>query len=123
LPNDQKKTPVSKTITIATAIPNLLNNHQYHGSLPNNNQNHRNLLNNHQNEGSSLSKNHQNHSIVSERTARAAAICKTTLEAPEQRYAVKTGLRLSRPQPGISLIKLSLAGKNLIIPSQGEYGK
>jgi hypothetical protein len=38
-------------------------------------------------------------------------------------YTVKKGWRFSHPQPaGMSLSKISLAGNNLIIPAQGEFG-
>jgi hypothetical protein len=35
---------------------------------------------------------------------------------------VKKGSRFSRSPAGMSLTKLSLAGNNLIIPAQGEFG-
>jgi hypothetical protein len=38
------------------------------------------------------------------------------------RCTVKKVYRFSRPQPGCQPIKLSLAGNNLIIPDQGEFG-
>jgi hypothetical protein len=38
-------------------------------------------------------------------------------------YTVKKGLSFSPPRPaGMSLTKLSLTGKDLIIPGQGEFG-
>jgi hypothetical protein len=43
------------------------------------------------------------------------------LSRPQSTYTVKKGIRFPSPA-GMSLTKLSLAGKNLIIPVQGEFG-
>ncbi len=40
-----------------------------------------------------------------------------------QEVHCKKGQRISRPQAGMSLTKLSLAGNYLIIPGQGEFGQ
>jgi hypothetical protein len=37
-------------------------------------------------------------------------------------YRVKKGLLLSRPQAEMSLNKFSMAGNDLVIPGQGEFG-
>jgi hypothetical protein len=52
---------------------------------------------------------------------RRAEGCRTGA-SPFFLYTVKKVYRFSRPQPGMSLTKLSLAGKNLIIPARTEFG-
>jgi hypothetical protein len=42
---------------------------------------------------------------------------------PERKIHCKKMLAISPSPAGLSLTKLSLAGKNLIIPGQGEFGK